>query len=204
MKRAIFAILGALALPMIGADAQSPRTPTMGIFAGLGLHGTAIEIEDLNDERESGGGGTIKLGYGFTRLFALYVEASGASLETDNDEDWTLGHVDIGGRFSLGSTTGTLVPYLQVAVTGRAGTRKDVVFQGSSVPRDLELSGAGLTAGGGLLVFFRPQWAFDADLKFTAGEFSTIRYGNVSVEGLEIDATSTRFNVGVSWHPGKR
>lgn len=204
MQRATFAILGALTLTAPRAEAQTARTPTTGLFAGLALHGAAIQIEDLSDERESGGGATVKLGYGFNRLFALYVEASGASLRTDNGENWTLGHVDIGSRFSLGSTAGTLVPYLQVAVTGRAGTREDVVLQGSPGPRDLEISGAGLTAGGGLLVFFHPQWAFDADLKFTAGEFSTIRYGNVSVEGFEIDATSTRFNVGVSWHPGKR
>lgn len=204
MKRATFAILGALALPAVCAEAQSARAATTGFFAGLALHGSAIQIEDLSDERESGGGATLKLGYGFTRRFALYLEASGASLRTDNDENWTLGHVDIGGRVSLGTATGTLVPYLQAAITGRAGTREDVVIQGSPVPRDLEISGAGLTAGGGLLVFFHPKWAFDADLKFTAGEFSTIRYGNVSVEGFEIDATSTRFNVGVSWHPGNR
>jgi len=170
----------------------------------LALHGSAIQIEDLDDERESGGGATLKLGYGFNRRFALYLEASGASLRTQDDENWTLGHVDIGGRFSLGSATGTLVPYLQAAITGRAGTREDVILPGSAVPRELEISGAGLTAGGGLLFFFHPQWAVDVDLKFTAGEFSTIRYGNVSVEGLEIDATSTRFNIGVSWHPGKR
>lgn len=204
MKPRFFAIPGVLVLFALSAGAQSPRAATKGFFAGLGLHGTAIQIEDLSDDRESGGGATIKLGYGFTRLFALYVEGSAASLNTDNDENWTLSHFDIGARFSLGGPASAVVPYLQAAVSGRAGTRDDVIIQGSTTPRDLEISGAGFTAGGGLLIFFHPAWAFDADLKFTVGEFSTIKYGNVSVDGFEIDATSTRFNVGVSWHPGGR
>jgi hypothetical protein len=204
MMRIYVAMLCAFASIPMTVDAQSTRSATQGFFAGLALHGSAIEIEDLDDERESGGGLRLKLGYGFTRLFARYLEGSAASLRTDEDENWTLAHFDLGGRFSLGSQGSVVVPYLLAALSARAGTQEDVLIQGSTTPRDLEISGAGFTAGGGLLIFFHPSWAFDADLKFTAGEFSKIRYGNVSVDGLEIDATSTRFNVGVSWHPGGR
>ncbi len=204
MRNVALALISALSISSLTAEAQSTRSATRGFFAGLGLHGSAIEIEDLDDERESGGGATLKLGYGFTRLFALYVEGSAASLSTDNDEEWTLAHFDLGARFSLGGPTSAVVPYLLAGLSGRAGTREDVLLQGSTTPRDLEISGGGLTGGAGILIFFHPAWAFDADLKFTAGEFSTIKYGNVSVDGLEIDATSTRFNIGVSWHPGGR
>lgn len=36
---------------------------------------------------------------------------------------------------------------------------------------------------------------------WTVGEFSTIKFENVSVDGLNMDATSTRFNLGISWFP---
>lgn len=203
MKRLILTALSALFLPA-SLVAQASSAPTRGFFAGLALHGTAIKIEDVSDSRESGGGATLKLGYGFTNLFSLYIEGSAASLDTGDDEDLVLSHFDLGARFSFNTASGALVPYAHVAVTGRAGRWDDVQFAGSGSSNELEISGAGLTLGGGLLIFFAPQWAFDANLAFTGGEFSSIRYGNVTVDGFEIDATSTRFNVGVSWHPGGR
>ena len=39
-------------------------------------------------------------------------------------------------------------------------------------------------------------------LRFTKGEFNKIRFENVSVDGFDIDATSARLNVGVTWFLG--
>jgi hypothetical protein len=45
-----------------------------------------------------------------------------------------------------------------------------------------------------------------ASLRWTTGEFSTVEFNNVSIDGFELDATSTRLNLGVTWRPmvGKR
>jgi len=66
---------------------------------------------------------------------------------------------------------------------------------------DLEISGGGFTFGGGVKYHVAPAWALGASLRWTVGEFSTVKVNNVSVDGFEIDATSTRLTVGVTWRP---
>ena len=66
---------------------------------------------------------------------------------------------------------------------------------------DLEMSGVGVSFGGGFHYFFNPKWALTTSLKWTTGEFSTVKFGSVSVNDLELDATSRRFSLGVSWFP---
>ena len=57
---------------------------------------------------------------------------------------------------------------------------------------DVEITGAGFTLGGGLLYFFNRSLGFSTDLKWTTGEFDKVKVGRVSVDGLDIDATSSR------------
>jgi hypothetical protein len=44
--------------------------------------------------------------------------------------------------------------------------------------------------------------ALNAGLKWTKGEFNKVKFENVSVEGLDIDATSARLNVGLTFFLG--
>ena len=179
------------------------RSGTSGFFAAFGLAGASIAIEELDDERESGGGAALRLGYGFTPRFAMFVEGSGAALETD-DGDIALGHFDVGARYHFANPRRPVVPFLEVALTGRALMQDDVVLVddgGETVEGDVELSGAGFSFGGGVLYFLNPRVALNADLKWTVGELDEVRIGNVSISGLEMDATSTRLNVGVHWFP---
>ena len=46
-----------------------------------------------------------------------------------------------------------------------------------------------------------PAVALGASLRWTVGEFSTVKFNNVSLEGFELDATSTRLMLGVTWRP---
>ena len=66
---------------------------------------------------------------------------------------------------------------------------------------DVEVSGSGFSFGGGFLYFFNPKWALDVGLNVTTGEFDTVKFDNISISGFEIDATSARLKVGVTWFP---
>ncbi|MBA3560579.1 MAG: hypothetical protein H0W30_18515 [Gemmatimonadaceae bacterium] len=73
--------------------------------------------------------------------------------------------------------------------------------EGGTVTGKLQASGTGFTFGGGLQYHFTPKVALNTSLGWTVGEFSTIKFEDVSVDGLNMDATSTRFNLGISWFP---
>jgi hypothetical protein len=199
-------MLLALGVSPLGAQSTTEtrvRSNTSRFFAALGLTGAAIEIEDLSEETESGGGMALRLGYGFTPRFAMFVEGNAAALEAERG-DIGLGHFDIGARYHFANAARPWVPFLEAALTGRALLQEDWVLtddEGEIVEGELELSGAGFSFGGGVLYFFDPRVALNADLKWTVGEFDEVRIGNVSVSGFELDGTSTRLNVGVHWFP---
>ena len=66
---------------------------------------------------------------------------------------------------------------------------------------EASFSGAGLTLGGGVDFYLSESWALDLQLLWTGGEFTTVTVDNVSVSGLDVDANSSRINLGVSWWP---
>ncbi|HSA56173.1 MAG TPA: outer membrane beta-barrel protein [Gemmatimonadaceae bacterium] len=200
-------VLGLLAFGSSMASAQGgERSNTRNLFLGLSLGGTSLELEDPDDEfgtaREQGGGASFRLGYGFTSLFALYIEGAAASIDSEG-ETFELAHGDIGARFHFGNPSRAFIPFLDLAFTARAIAVDDFVLfdgQGTQIG-DLEISGSGISFGGGLLWFFNPKWALDVGLQVTTGEFDTIKFDNISLSGLEIDATSARLKMGVSWFP---
>jgi hypothetical protein len=49
--------------------------------------------------------------------------------------------------------------------------------------------------------FVAPTWALGGSFKWTTGQFDRVQFDNVTVEGLALDATSGRFNLGFSWYP---
>ena len=68
----------------------------------------------------------------------------------------------------------------------------------------LDLRGSGFTAGGGIEYFLRPTLALEGGLDFTFGSFSEGRVTGTGWQDLgdqALDATSSRVNVGISWHP---
>jgi hypothetical protein len=191
-----------LALPLT-ATAQDAKSNTTGFSLGLAAAGAAIEFDEVDDESLSGGGATIRLGWGFNRMFTLFLEGTATSLDAD-DGEWTLGHGDLGGRFHFGGPSSALRPFLEAAFSFRSATNEDILFtdDGQTAQRgELEISGGGFSIGGGLLFYFNPKLALHTDAKFTSGEFDTVRFRNVSVSGFEVDATSTRFNIGLTWFP---
>lgn len=208
-------IAGAVLAVLVGVQALTPsraeaqdRSNTNKLFVGFALGGTSLELEgedddgNLQTEREQGFGASLRLGYGFTSLFSLYIEGSGASIDSEG-ETFTLAHGDIGARFHFGGPTRAFIPFLDLAFTSRAISVDDFDFDDGQGPQtvDVEISGSGLSFGGGFLWFFNPKWALDVGLKATVGEFDTVKFDNISISGLEVDATSARLKVGVTWFP---
>jgi len=179
------------------------RANTSKLFLGLALNGSAITSDELSSDTRSGGGLSAQLGWGFTKHFALVLDMSGASIRTDAG-DFALGHFDIGARWHFVSSSRALVPFLEAAYGGRAAVEQDVILSdgsGNLYQGDLSIAGTGFSFGGGLQYHVAPKWALGGSLKWTTGEFSRVQFDNVSVDGLELDATSARFNLGFSWYP---
>jgi hypothetical protein len=197
--RRIIGFIAAAVLTTTGADAQI-RSNTSKFFVNFGVNGTSISgnEDDLGDERRSGGGLSLGIGYGFTSRFAIFLDGSAASVDGDGG-DFVLSHGDLGARLHFSDQSKKLIPYLEVALTARSASPESLGDDDEA--EDIEISGTGLTVGGGILYFFNPRWAFNAGLKWSTGEFDKVRVGNVTVDGLEIDATSTRLNLGLSWFP---
>lgn len=194
------AISTAVATAPLAAQ-RAPASSTKGFFAGIHLNGTSITSDESgDDESESGPGLGIQLGYGFTSKLALFVDLTGAALETDDGNDVGLAHGDLGLRYAFTGPDRRFAPFLEAAITGIALVEDDADL-GNGTRGDASLSGGGFTVGGGVQYHFSPKLALGAGLKFTKGEFTTVKVDKVSVSGLDVDATSTRFNIGLTWYP---
>lgn len=177
-------------------DAQMPdwarengaRSNTRGLHLGASLNGSAQQVDGA--DTESGGGIGLRLGYGFSPLVTLYIASEGAWF---SEHEYALGHGDLGLRFNFASADNKLRPYLDVAASGRA--MQDEIYQ---------ISGFGGTLGGGLQYFLSTPLALDLGLKWTFGSYTTVkeRDSGTSVSADDgIDASSARFNIGLSWYP---
>jgi hypothetical protein len=186
--------------------APAMRANTSGFFLGLALNGSAISYENSDSGVESGGGLAAQLGWGFTKNFAILLDVAGAAITSDGG-DYGLAHVDISGRWHFVSPSRALVPFLEVGYAARAAVENDVVIVddfGNSLSGDVSLVGSGVSFGGGLQYHVTPTFALGGSLKWTVGSFSTVKLDDVSVDGLDIKATSTRFNLGFTWYPVQR
>jgi hypothetical protein len=182
----------------------TPRANTEKLMVSFALGGTSISSDDFEDERENGGGFSAQLGWGFTRRFMLLVDASGSVMNSDAEDQFVLLHGDLLGRFHFVSSTRPWVPFIEGGISARVAGQDDAQIVGENgQPQsvDLEISGGGITFGGGLRYHVAPAVALGASLRFTVGEFSTVKFNNVSIDGFELDATSTRLMFGVTWQP---
>ena len=181
-----------------------PRANTEKLMLSLALGGTSIDSDEFGEGRQNGGGFSAQLGWGFTSKFTLLVDASGAVMNDEKDDQFVLVHGDLLGRFHFVNPTRAWVPFIEGGISARVAGQDDIEVVGPDEQTqivDLELSGGGITFGGGLRYHVAPTVALGASLRFTIGEFSTVKFNNVSLDGFELDATSTRLMFGVTWQP---
>lgn len=173
---------------------------------GLAFDASSIRSDDLNSRTESGPGVAGMIGWGITKNIAIALDASGAQISS-MDGNYNLGHADIGARWHFVNRT-AFVPFVDVGYAGRALMKRDVTLTdnlGNTSTGTLTYMGAGLSYGGGLNYFITPGVAFGGAFKWTTGRFSEVRFENLTVQDLQLDASSARFNMGFTWFPmGRR
>jgi hypothetical protein len=194
-------VLAAFAAGMAVSPVAAQRSTTRGFTVGAHLQGASLTVGD--DEPSGGGGAGLRVGYGVNRNFTLYVESDGIVFDVDSAEvsgEWSMAHVDLGVRYNFANSLRRWVPFLEAALGARAVQVEDANVEGDSVGK-LNFSGGAASIGGGVSFFASEKWAIETVLKFTGGTFERVDVGNVSVNNLDIEASSFRFKVGVAWWP---
>lgn len=174
----------------VAADATPARSNTQGLFLRTHLNGIGLSLDQ--GDAESGGGLGVKAGYGFSRLFTLYLGFDAASMESG---EYSYALVDLGAQLNFGSATSTLIPYLDFALSGQAAVMD---MYGSNAT----MSGNGFTLGGGVKYFVSPVLALDAALLATPGAFNQISYQGQSGD-VDFSTSGGRFTLGLSWFPSR-
>lgn len=202
MYKACSALVLAALLIAPAAYSQDVRSDVQGFGIGVHLNGTAWALEDWSrgeaggDETDNGGGLGLDLSYGFTQHVAIFGRADAASMEQDGEDGYALAHVDLGARFTLLGQQSALRPYGEVAVLGNAATFE---VEGE----DVEISGTGLTFGGGVKYFVSKSLAIDLGVAFSGGTIKEVKVGDLSLDIDENNGqSSARFNAGLVWYPG--
>ena len=176
-----------------GVEPGIELSKTRGLALGLHLDASSIAPSDGTAERGFGGG--ARLGYGISDKVILFAEVDAASLGyADGPGSYTLAHVGLGARASLGVTQAKLRPYFEGALVG-VGVADDV--EGSSVV----LSGAALQGGMGLEYFVSRRLAVDGGLQVGPGSLSRATVDGDEVDFDSLNFTSVRFNLGFVFHP---
>lgn len=190
-------LLGAVVTQAVAAQESTTRG------FNLGIHASGASL-DVDDERSNAGGGGIWIGYGLNRSFELFLQIDGAEFDVQDasvEGTWTMGHGDLGVRYHFANSLRSFVPYLQAAVTGRIVSVEDGVLNSVAQSETISLRGGGLTLGGGIVFYFNETLGLDLQLLWTGGTFTEIDVGDVTVSNLDLEAQSTRFNIGLSWWP---
>jgi hypothetical protein len=190
-------LLAWMAMPLAGQ-----KSTTRGLNLGFHLQGASLSVQE--GDSDGGAGAGFRIGYGLNRIVTLYFELDGISVESQGSEEfqgtWSLAHTDFGARFHFASTLRSWVPYLEVALGGRAATVSDASSNGNKVG-DINFLGGSFSFGGGIYFYFTETFGMDVGLKLTGGEFDEVDLGPILLDDLDIDATSTRFKVGIIWWP---
>jgi opacity protein-like surface antigen len=184
------------------AVVTAQQSTTRGLSVGAHLQATSLTVEA--DDPSNGGGLGLRLGYGFNRIVTGFVQLDGSTITIENGStivgDWALAHAEVGARFHFANSLRRWVPYLEVSAGPRAVSVGDASVNGQTVD-DVTFSGGGFTMGGGLSTYLTRKVALDVSLKFTSGTFNKVDLGSVSINNIDIDATSFRFGVGFVWWP---
>ncbi len=190
-------LLAGAALPLAGQ-----KSTTRGLNLDFHLQGAALSVE--GGDSDGGGGAGIRVGYGINRIITLYLQLDGSSIDTQNSPElsgqWAMAHADLGVRFHFANSLRSWVPYLEVAAGARAVSATDAQVT-PAIQEDVSFSGSSFTVGGGIYAYFTETLALDVGLKLSSGEFNEIEVGALSVGNLDIDATSSRFSIGLVWWP---
>jgi len=198
MRSTLVALLCVAIAAPVSAQA---RSTTHGFALGLHLDGVDLDPED--EESGTGGGLGLDLVYGFRSGLSIFLTLAGSVIEEgEGDEtiEYDLGLADLGVRYAFGSEQARWRPFIEGALTGMIATWENIDI-GDPERYDLDLTGGGVSVGGGVQYFFTPSFAFDGGVRLTFGSFTEVSVENVSIELDEsIQARVTRVQLGLRYH----
>lgn len=192
----LLAVLFFLSFNMaFGQDTSEEMDDDKGLYIGLSLLGTSFEfdIPEFADERHTGGGLGLELGYNFNTNVALFLSFDGSELSPDNGEDYTVAHLDLGVEGRLGDAESSFRPFGKVALLGAVAAQE--LEQGG----DFEVSGGGIGLGIGVYYFVNDNFALDLGYTHSWININEVKIGSVSVE-IDENANSGRLGLGFSYH----
>jgi hypothetical protein len=198
---AIPAALLVLWASLAATPAAAQRSTTRGFNVAAHLQGASLTVED--DDPAGGGGLGVRVGYGFNRNFTGYLEVDGIQFDVENPElegEWAMAHIDLGVRYNFANSLNRWVPFLEGALGARAVSVEDARSDGEDVGT-VTFTGGAFSLGGGIAFFTSEKFALETLVKFTGGTFEEVEIGDVSVSNLDIEASSFRFKLGISWWP---
>jgi hypothetical protein len=194
-------VLAALAVSVSVSSATAQRSTTRGFTVAAHLQGASLSVDDADPD--GGGGFGVRAGYGINRRFTPYVEVDAIVFDVANPEFggyWSMVHADLGVRYNFANSLRRWVPFLEGAFGVRAVQVDDANVDGNRVG-ELNFSGGAFSLGTGISFFAVEKVAVETLMKFTAGTFEQVDVGNISVNNLDIDASSFRFKIGIAWWP---
>lgn len=176
--------------------AQENSTPTK-LFLQYSLNGHYFKPQAGNGVAGFGSG--FKIGYGFSKVFLLYVGTKGAFIgatqlsQTLDKESLKVGTLALGAQYNLYFiSTPRMIPYIDIAIHTAGGIIDDRT--------ETKLSGLGFTPGIGARYFLSDKFALDVNLAYSDYHFKrTITNGVTESERRQ--AFSTDLQVGLSWFP---
>lgn len=188
----IFSVLAAAGLtavtaPFSAGDLEGQNPTPQGFHLGLHLNGSSLQFTD-ESTTETGGGLGLRLGWGITPNFTIFLGTDAASMEGG---DYTLGQGDLGVRYHFVSDTRRGAPYLN-------GSFSYWLAETFEFGPKFEVGGPAFTLGGGYLHFFSSSVAVDVGLRLGFGTFDEVRSENISI-AVDQPARTARVNIGISW-----
>jgi hypothetical protein len=194
---ATFAALATIALATPAAAQDAPRSSTQGLFVAGGANtGTLTRTEGWRSN--TGFGANVLAGYGLSERFAVTVGSSGTHLRDAAGSCYTLGHVDLLGRYSFAGSHRAWVPYLGAGLTVRSA---QFAADGASDDARISRTDPTLSAVLGLHVFLRTNVAIDAWSSNSLGALTGDGCQGAD-SGPRTCAISSRTGVGLAWFPG--
>lgn len=194
-------MLAAFVVSVAASPAIAQRSTTRGFTIGAHLQGGSLTVDD--EDPVGGGGIGMRVGYGVNRHFTPYLELDGIKFDVENTDlsgEWSMADFDLGLRYNFSNSQRRWIPFLETAIGGRAVTVEDATSDGSDVGR-VTFTGGAFSLGGGVAYYARERFAIESLVKFTGGRFEHIDIGDVTLNNLDIDASSFRFKIGVAWWP---
>ena len=125
-----------------------------GLYVGVSLLGTSFDIPEFSDDKDTGGGLGIEIGYNFNTNLAIFLSLDGSGMKPDDGEDYALAHFDLGVEGRLGDPGSGFRPYAKAAFLGVGAT-----FEAGD--EDIQVTGTGFGAGIGVYYFINNQFAID-------------------------------------------